>query len=231
MSQLTSWSSPNLKVIDRFKNGASWSTDIAHTSGRITRVVINYDFPTGIEDYVHRIGRTGRAGATGVAYTFFCEQDAKYGVDLIKILEGSNQRVPQELRDMAARGGTMGRFGRRWGSGTGGYEGGRGRRNESGYGGRDGNASGYGSGRSNGGGRGTDSRDRYDRPYPDGYDVDTHGRLDGGYHSIGAPVGDGGQPYKHSSGRSPNRGSRWGDIYGNDQTRSHSRSRSPKRWR
>jgi superfamily II DNA helicase RecQ len=33
--------------------------------------VVNYDFPNGVEDYVHRIGRTGRAGATGEAYTFF----------------------------------------------------------------------------------------------------------------------------------------------------------------
>jgi ATP-dependent RNA helicase DBP3 len=32
-------------------------------------------FPLTIEDYVHRIGRTGRAGATGTAHTFFCQQD------------------------------------------------------------------------------------------------------------------------------------------------------------
>ena len=54
------------------------------------RVVINYDFPTGVEDYVHRIGRTGRASTTGLAYTFFSDQDAKYASDLIKILEGAN---------------------------------------------------------------------------------------------------------------------------------------------
>jgi hypothetical protein len=34
-------------------------------------VVINYSFPLTIEDYVHRIGRTGRAGKTGLAVTFF----------------------------------------------------------------------------------------------------------------------------------------------------------------
>lgn len=88
------------------------------------RVVVNYDFPTGVEDYVHRIGRTGRAGATGIAYTFFGEQDAKHASDLIKILEGANQRVPPEIREMASRGG-FGRSRPRWGSG-------------SGYGGRDG---------------------------------------------------------------------------------------------
>ncbi|KAJ6848384.1 putative DEAD-box ATP-dependent RNA helicase 40 isoform X1 [Iris pallida] len=68
------------------------------------RVVINYDFPTGIEDYVHRIGRTGRAGATGVSYTFFSGQDQKHAAELVKVLEGADQRVPPELRDMAARG-------------------------------------------------------------------------------------------------------------------------------
>ncbi|KAF3444404.1 hypothetical protein FNV43_RR14096 [Rhamnella rubrinervis] len=103
-------------------------------------VVINYDFPTGVEDYVHRIGRTGRAGATGVAYTYFGDQDARYASDLIKVLEGANQRVPPEIRDMASRGGGgggMGRF-RRWSSG------GRGGRNDSSYGGRDGGRGGWG---------------------------------------------------------------------------------------
>jgi ATP-dependent RNA helicase DDX5/DBP2 len=80
------------------------------------RVVINYDFPTGVEDYVHRIGRTGRAGATGVAYTFFCDQDSKYAADLIKILEGANQRVPRDLEDMASRGGGRGRKRNHWAS-------------------------------------------------------------------------------------------------------------------
>lgn len=86
--------------------------------------MINYDFPTGVEDYVHRIGRTGRAGATGVSYTFFCEQDSKYAADLVKVLEGANQRVPKELRDMVSRGGFGGRS-RRWGSRSDTRDGGR----------------------------------------------------------------------------------------------------------
>lgn len=134
------------------------------------RVVINYDFPTGVEDYVHRIGRTGRAGATGVAYTFFGDQDSKYASDLIKVLEGANQRVPPEIRDMASRGGGgMGRP-RRWGSAPGGRDGGRGGRSDFGYGGRDGGrGSSWGMSNSSssrpekGGGRGYEhvSRDRY----------------------------------------------------------------------
>lgn len=125
-------------------------------------MVVNYDFPTGVEDYVHRIGRTGRAGATGLAYTFFGDHDAKYASDLIKVLEGANQKVPPELRDMSSRsGGGMGRS-RRWGSGgRGGDSGYGGRNNDSGYGGR-GNDAGYG-GRgsdSNYGGRGTSASGR-----------------------------------------------------------------------
>ncbi|GAB2225997.1 hypothetical protein Droror1_Dr00021779 [Drosera rotundifolia] len=198
-------------VLNQFRSGRSpvlVATDVAARGLDIKdiRVVINFDFPTGIEDYVHRIGRTGRAGATGMAYTFFCEQDAKYGADLIKILEGANQRVPQELRALAARGGGMGKFGRRWGSGTGSYDGGRGGRSDMGRGGRDGSSSGFGPGRSSRGGRGTDSRDRYD-----GYDADTRGRYDKGYHSNAVRAGDGDLDNKHGSGRS--------------------RSRSPKRWR
>ncbi|XP_028772285.1 DEAD-box ATP-dependent RNA helicase 46 isoform X2 [Neltuma alba] len=134
-------------VLNQFRTGRSpvlVATDVAARGLDIKdiRVVVNYDFPTGVEDYVHRIGRTGRAGATGLAYTFFGDQDAKHALDLIKILEGANQRVPSELRDLASRGGGMNRS-RRWGSG------GRGGRSDSGYGGR-GSDSGYG-------GRGSDS--------------------------------------------------------------------------
>lgn len=111
-------------------------------------MVVNYDFPTGVEDYVHRIGRTGRAGATGLAYTFFADQDAKHASDLIKVLEGANQRVPPELRDMSSRGGGMNRS-RRWGSGGRGDSGFGAKSYDSGYGGR-GNNAGYG-------GRGSDS--------------------------------------------------------------------------
>eukprot|EP00257_Ricinus_communis_P018451 XP_015577172.1 DEAD-box ATP-dependent RNA helicase 14 [Ricinus communis] len=73
-------------VLNQFRSGKSpilVATDVAARGLDIKdiRVVINYDFPTGIEDYVHRIGRTGRAGATGVAYTFFSEQDWKYAPD------------------------------------------------------------------------------------------------------------------------------------------------------
>ena len=39
-------------------------------------VVVNYDMPmSGFENYVHRIGRTGRAGAKGIAHSFICDED------------------------------------------------------------------------------------------------------------------------------------------------------------
>ncbi|GAB4849222.1 hypothetical protein Ancab_004033 [Ancistrocladus abbreviatus] len=211
-------------VLNQFRTGRSpvlVATDVAARGLDIKdiRVVINYDFPTGIEDYVHRIGRTGRAGATGVAYTFFCQQDAKYASELVKILEGANQRVPQEVREMVGRGGGMGRFGHRWGSGPGGRDGGRDGRSDSGYGSRGaGRGSWSSSGQSDRGGRGTDfeSRDRYDR---NGYDGNGRGRYNKSYQSSSTHGGDGGS---NGGGPSPNQGMSWSG---------HDRSRSPERWR
>ncbi len=52
------------------------ATDVAARGLDVPNVgaVINFDFPNGVEDYVHRIGRTGRAGASGESYTFFTPQ-------------------------------------------------------------------------------------------------------------------------------------------------------------
>ncbi|VYS66830.1 unnamed protein product [Arabidopsis thaliana] len=135
-------------VLNQFRSGRTpvlVATDVAARGLDVKdiRVVVNYDFPNGVEDYVHRIGRTGRAGATGLAYTFFGDQDAKHASDLIKILEGANQKVPPQVREMATRGGGgMNKF-RRWGTPSSGGGGGRGGYGDSGYGGR--GESGYGS--------------------------------------------------------------------------------------
>ncbi|KAI3520751.1 hypothetical protein L1887_10202 [Cichorium endivia] len=132
-------------VLSQFRSGKCpvlVATDVAARGLDIKdiRVVVNYDFPTGVEDYVHRIGRTGRAGATGEAYTFFGDQDAKHASDLVKLLEGANQRVPDQIREMATRGGGMGGGrSRRWNSDGGGSSfGGRGGGGgyDSSYGGR-----------------------------------------------------------------------------------------------
>lgn len=65
------------------------------------KVVINYDFPSNMEDYVHRIGRTGRAGARGTAFSFFTHGNVKYARELIKILQQAGQAVPPQLAGLA----------------------------------------------------------------------------------------------------------------------------------
>lgn len=87
--------------------------------------------PGNIEDYVHRIGRTGRAGTEGNSVSFFTEANSKLGTALIKILREANQTIPPELQRYDRGGYAGGRYGR--GRGRGGY-GGRGR-GRGGYGG------------------------------------------------------------------------------------------------
>lgn len=70
--------------------------------------MINYDFPSSLEDYVHRIGRTGRAGARGNAFTFFTHANAKFARDLIKILQEARQIISPALSALARSGGAPG---------------------------------------------------------------------------------------------------------------------------
>ncbi len=51
-----------------------------------------------MEDYVHRVGRTGRAGNKGTSFTFVTEEEAHYAQDIIKALENSNNPVPAEVK-------------------------------------------------------------------------------------------------------------------------------------
>jgi len=89
------------------------ATDVASRGLDVTDVelVINYTFPLTIEDYVHRIGRTGRAGKKGHAICFFTPeskgvQDEKtHAGDLVKILKDAGQKVPAELEKIAATSG------------------------------------------------------------------------------------------------------------------------------
>ena len=64
------------------------ATDIAARGldVRDIKFVINYDFPNQIEDYVHRIGRTGRAGALGISYTFMNSDNSKFADELMEVL-------------------------------------------------------------------------------------------------------------------------------------------------
>ncbi|HEX7782893.1 MAG TPA: DEAD/DEAH box helicase [Sphingobium sp.] len=85
--------STRIAELDRFKNGTVnilVASDVAARGLDIKGVshVFNFDAPWHPDDYVHRIGRTGRAGAKGVAYTFVTAEDAE-AIDNIQKLIGT----------------------------------------------------------------------------------------------------------------------------------------------
>uniref|UniRef100_T1IN03 Probable ATP-dependent RNA helicase DDX46 n=1 Tax=Strigamia maritima TaxID=126957 RepID=T1IN03_STRMM len=63
-------------------------------------LVVNYDCPNHYEDYVHRCGRTGRAGNKGYAYTFITSEQSRYTLDIIKALKLSNNSVPDDVQKL-----------------------------------------------------------------------------------------------------------------------------------
>ncbi len=90
-------------------------------------MVFNYDMPGTAEDYVHRIGRTARAGAKGKAYSFFTANNARLAKQVVGVLEEASQVVPPQLREYAAVSGGNNSFrgrGGRGGKGGGGFGGG-----------------------------------------------------------------------------------------------------------
>ena len=63
--------------------------------------VINYDFPNaGVEDYIHRIGRTARANNKGTAITFFTPEDGKFTSKLVEVMKEAGQQVGPGLTNM-----------------------------------------------------------------------------------------------------------------------------------
>ncbi|XP_027183463.1 DEAD-box ATP-dependent RNA helicase 5 [Coffea eugenioides] len=90
------------QALSLFKEGSSplmIATDVAARGLDIpdVEVVINYSFPLTTEDYVHRIGRTGRAGKKGVAHTFFTKENKGLAGELINVLREAGQVVPAAL--------------------------------------------------------------------------------------------------------------------------------------
>lgn len=84
-----------LKTVEAFRRGGFRyliATDIAARGVDFENIthVVNYDFPTGRETYVHRIGRTARNGGTGTAISFVCEEDLR----MLKMVE---EYMGQEL--------------------------------------------------------------------------------------------------------------------------------------
>lgn len=115
------------KALAAFKNGSApilVATAVAARGLDIPNVqhVINYDLPNDIDDYVHRIGRTGRAGNVGIATSFFNRNNKNIVKDMISLLAEADQEVPDFLAKISresafGRGGMGGRGGRSGGMG------------------------------------------------------------------------------------------------------------------
>ncbi|KAM8710375.1 hypothetical protein ACLKA7_017063 [Drosophila subpalustris] len=136
-------------VLNDFRSGRAnilVATDVAARGLDVDGIkyVINFDFPQSSEDYIHRIGRTGRKHTTGTSYAFFTRKNAKCARALIEILREANQNVNPELEHIARESGGYNsggrsRGGRGNGRGAGGGGGGSGR----GVGGGGGGGGGY----------------------------------------------------------------------------------------
>ncbi|KAL0403781.1 UNVERIFIED_CONTAM: DEAD-box ATP-dependent RNA helicase 52C [Sesamum radiatum] len=110
------WSHSNSGGNRRSRSGL----DIPHVAH-----VINFDLPRAVDDYVHRIGRTGRAGKSGLATAFFSEKNAPLAKALVELMQETNQAIPEWLDKYAKAAYTTGGSGRSSGYGSskfGGYD-------------------------------------------------------------------------------------------------------------
>ncbi|KAG2364558.1 hypothetical protein BDR07DRAFT_775710 [Suillus spraguei] len=73
--------------------------------------VINYDFPNNCEDYIHRIGRTGRAGMKGTSYTYFTTDNSKSAQEMAMYSGGGGGRNRYGGGGRGRGGGGGGRYG------------------------------------------------------------------------------------------------------------------------
>ncbi|XP_065343217.1 uncharacterized protein LOC135941536 isoform X1 [Cloeon dipterum] len=95
-------------VLAEFRNGKSSilvATDVAARGLDVEDVkfVINFDYPNSSEDYIHRIGRTGRSQKLGTAYAFFTPNNARQARDLLSVLREASQMINPQLTELAAQ--------------------------------------------------------------------------------------------------------------------------------
>ena len=125
-----------LKALDAFKRGEVdllVCTDVAARGLDIKDVpaVFNFDIPFNAEDYVHRIGRTGRAGASGAAYSFVAPSDQRLVGDIEKLIKTKITLEKIEIHSERRRDSREGgREGGRDSAREGSREGGRGRQRD-----------------------------------------------------------------------------------------------------
>ena len=93
-----------IKILEKFRSGEEKviiATDVAARGIHVDNVslVINYDLPERSEDYIHRIGRTGRAGNTGSSISFLCEYGAYYLPAIEELLKTTfpSELPPEEM--------------------------------------------------------------------------------------------------------------------------------------
>jgi len=96
-------------ALKAFKSGQSpvmVATDVAARGLDIADMpcVVNYDVPNNAEDYVHRIGRTGRAGASGIAITLMAPDEERNLADIEKLIKRSLLRVPFRTQHASSKG-------------------------------------------------------------------------------------------------------------------------------
>jgi len=133
------------KALDTFRTGRTpvmVATAVAARGLDISNVshVVNYDLPSDVDDYVHRIGRTGRAGNVGRSTAFFNRGNKGICRDLIELLREAKQEVPDWLEAVAMESGfSSGGRGRGRGRGGAGRSGNADFRRQPGY-----NSSGFG---------------------------------------------------------------------------------------
>ncbi|XP_027070782.1 DEAD-box ATP-dependent RNA helicase 52C-like [Coffea eugenioides] len=92
------------RALKSFRSGLTpilVATDVAARGLDIPHVahVINFDLPREIGDYVHRIGRTGRAGKPGLATAFFSDKNAPLAKALVELMQEANQEIPPWLNE------------------------------------------------------------------------------------------------------------------------------------